>query len=416
MTDVHHARGELVEPRAAAAIADVLSGASRAKHTVTVRGGGTKIGWGSQVHPTDIVLSTAMLNAVVAHRHGDLTATVQAGATLDAVNRVLSEHAQWLPLDPPWSDRATIGGIVATNDSGPRRHRYGAPRDLIIGVDFVRADGVAAKAGGIVVKNVAGYDIARLMTGSFGSLAVIVSATFKLFPLPQTSRTVVIEMSGGAAEPRRSSSQPTASAIGNGSADRLDGVLTALLSSQLTPTAIEMQTPPLRVFVRFETIDVAADQQAVAVVKLAEAAGARASLIDSDDERALWTDHAARPWNGEGAVIKVTLLPSDVAPIATWLADATRGIDHEVVGRAGVGVLLLRVAGDAVGQARILAALRERLPIGRGSAVLVRGSDELRSMIDGWGPIGDGLALMRAIKHQFDPNGILNPGRGPGGL
>src|SRR5262245_40230757 len=95
----------------------------------------------------DLGLSTATLNAVGAHRHGDLTATVQAGATLDAVNRVLAEHGQWLPLDPPASDRATIGGIVATNDSGPRRHRYGAPRDLIIGVEIVRADGVLAKAG-----------------------------------------------------------------------------------------------------------------------------------------------------------------------------------------------------------------------------------------------------------------------------
>src|SRR6185436_16358231 len=102
-----------------------------------------------------------------------------------------------------------------------------------------------------------------------------------------------------------------------------------------------------------------------------------------------------------GAVIKVTLLPSDVTPIASWIADATRGIDHEVVGRAGVGVLLVRVGGTAAAQARILAGLRERLPPGRGSAVLVHGSDELRSTIDGWGPIGDGLALMRAIKHQF---------------
>jgi FAD/FMN-containing dehydrogenase len=125
-----------------------------------------------------VVLSTLSLNRVVAHRHGDLTATVEAGARLDDVNRELARHGQWLPLDPPWSDRATIGGIVATNDAGPRRHRYGTPRDLIIGIEIARADGVRAKAGGIVVKNVAGYDLARLMTGSFGSLALITSATF----------------------------------------------------------------------------------------------------------------------------------------------------------------------------------------------------------------------------------------------
>ena len=387
-------------PASAADVAEVLSRASRDKQTVAIHGGGTKSGWGTPGRAADIVLSTARLNAVVAHRHGDLTATVQAGATLAAVNQVLSEHGQWLPLDPPWSERATIGGIVATNDSGPRRHRYGAPRDLIIGVDIVRADGIAAKAGGIVVKNVAGYDVARLMTGSFGSLAVIVSATFKLFPLPQTSRTVVIEL------------DPAASMGTTRSAE----CFSALLSSQLTPTAIELQTPPPRILVRFETIEIAADQQAAAVLKLAEAAGVGASVLLGEREQMLWQEHNGRLWHGDGAIVKVTLLPSDVAPTVGWLADAMRGVDYGVIGRAGVGVLFVRIGGDTARQAKIITALRERLPPGRGSAVLVRGSDDLRSLIDPWGPLGDGFELMQAIKQRFDPHGILNPGRGPGGL
>jgi glycolate oxidase FAD binding subunit len=386
---------ETQEPASAGDVAALMARASREKQTIAIRGGGTKAEWGISARPADIVLSTARLNAVVAHRYGDLTATLQAGATLAEVNRVLAHHQQWLPLDPPWPDRATVGGIVATNDSGPRRHRYGAPRDLIIGVDLVRADGVAAKSGGIVVKNVAGYDIARLVTGSFGSLAVIVSATFKLFPLPQASRTVVVDC-------------PNADVAGS--------VAAAILGSQLTPTAVELQTPPVRVLVRFETIDVAADQQAAAVARLAESTGARVSVVQADDERALWNEHQGRPWKGDGAVIKMTLLPTDVAPTVSWLDDVMRGIDHEVAGRAGVGVLLARIGGGSADQARVLTELRARLPLGRGSAVLVRGSDELKSMIDVWGPIGDGLALMRAVKQTFDPNGILNPGRGPGGL
>jgi glycolate dehydrogenase FAD-binding subunit len=200
----------LLEPASAGEVAAILAGASRDRKPILIRGAGTKLTWGEPVSaaPVDLVLSTAKLNRVLAHRHGDLTATVQAGATLADVNRTLATHGQWLPLDPPWADRCTIGGLVATNDSGPRRHRYGAPRDLIIGIDIVRADGVAAKAGGIVVKNVAGYDLGRLMTGSFGSLAVIVSATFKLYPLPAASRTVVIELAdvsrrGGTACPPR---------------------------------------------------------------------------------------------------------------------------------------------------------------------------------------------------------------------
>jgi glycolate oxidase FAD binding subunit len=375
-----------LQPETVEEVAEILARANRERLRVVTRGAGTKAGWGVESE-ADIVLSTAKLGAVLAHRHGDLTATVQAGATLASVNRTLGERGQWIPLDPPWADRATIGGLIATNDSGPRRHRYGAPRDLIIGVDFVRADGVAAKAGGIVVKNVAGYDLPRLLTGSFGALAVIVGATFKLYPLPPASRTVVV--------------------------DRIpayDAFVSQLLASQLTPTAIEVQGPPPRILVRFETIEVAAEQQAASVAQVAAAAGATALVVQGDEETAVWADHARRPWDGEGAVIKLTLVPAQVAPTLAWLAGAVTEAAYEVIGRAGVGVLLARIGGDVDTQVRVLAALRERLRPPAGSAVLVRGSSELKSRVDIWGPIGDGLALMRAIKRRFDPNGILNRG------
>jgi glycolate oxidase FAD binding subunit len=379
----------ILEPASAGEVAAILAGASRDRKRILIRGAGTKLTWGEPVSmaPVDLVLSTAKLNRVLAHRHGDLTATVQAGATLADVNRTLATHGQWLPLDPPWADRCTIGGLVATNDSGPRRHRYGAPRDLIIGIDFVRADGVAAKAGGIVVKNVAGYDLGRLMTGSFGSLAVIVSATFKLYPVPHASRTVVVE--------------------------RYDAALATLLASQLTPTAVEIQAPTPRLLVRFETTEVAAQQQADALVALANASGATSTIVAGNEEAALWADHAGRPWAGEGAVVKITLLPGAVASTLTWLAAATQGCEFDLVGRAGVGVLLARIGGDVERQARVLSGLRERLPPPTGGAVLVRGSDDLKSRVDPWGPLGGGLGVMRAIKRQFDPLGILNPGVGP---
>jgi glycolate oxidase FAD binding subunit len=382
----------ILEPASAGEVAAILAGASHDRKRILIRGAGTKLTWGEPVSaaPVDLVLSTAKLNRVLAHRHGDLTATVQAGAMLADVNRTLATHGQWLPLDPPWADRCTIGGLVATNDSGPRRHRYGTPRDLIIGIDFVRADGVAAKAGGIVVKNVAGYDLGRLMTGSFGSLAVIVSATFKLYPVPHASRTVVVE--------------------------RYDAALAALLASQLTPTAVEIEAPAPRLLVRFETTEVAAQQQADAVVALASGPGATSTIVAGDEEAALWTEHARRPWVGDGAVVKITLLPGDVASTLTWLAEATQGCEVDVVGRAGVGVLLARIGGDVERQARVLSGLRERLPAPTGSAVLVRGADDLKARVDSWGPVGGGLGVMRAIKRQFDPLGILNPGRGPGGL
>ncbi len=228
----------IVEPASPDAVGAVLEWASRQKLCVLVRGSGSKLGWGPAPRQVDVLMSTTRLNAVVAHRHGDLTATIQAGATLGDVNRALAQHRQWIPLDPPFADRATIGGLVATNDSGPRRHRYGSPRDLIIGVEFARADGRLAKGGGIVVKNVAGYDLPRLMTGSFGSLGVIVTATFKLYPLTAASRTLLAEPS---------------------SPSDLGALALKLAASHLTPTALEFTTHPLRLLVRFESIEASVD-------------------------------------------------------------------------------------------------------------------------------------------------------------
>ena len=182
---------EVLEPPDVGALASILRAANANGQTVLPRGSGTKLAWGPVSPPIDTVLSTRRLESPIDHRPGDLIATIPAGATLAAVNELLGREHQWLPLDPQVSPDATIGGIVATNDSGPRRQRYGTPRDLIIGVEMALADGRTAKAGGRVVKNVAGYDLSRLLCGSFGSLAVMTSATFKLAPLPAASRTVV---------------------------------------------------------------------------------------------------------------------------------------------------------------------------------------------------------------------------------
>ena len=294
-----------------------------------------------------------------------------------------------------WAERATIGGIVATNDSGPRRHRYGAPRDLIIGVEFARADGRLAKGGGIVVKNVAGYDLPRLMTGSFGSLSVIVTATFKLFPMTTASKTLVVDLK----EPRD-----------------LGALSAAILGSHLTPTALEFETHPLRLLIRFESIAAAVDQQASNASALMGERGFTAKTMSGSDEDELWKQHEQPVWGGTGAVVKVALLPTELAAMLGTLDSLVGSTNYVASGRAGLGVFLVRIEGDVNAQARAIDGLRSTLPVGRGSAVIVRGSTELRARTDVWGPIGDGLPLMRAVKRQFDPSGILNPGRGPGNL
>ncbi len=389
--------GVVAEPATPEAAAAVLGWASEHGRSVVVRGGGTKLGWGAPSSAIDVLLSTRGLDAVEAHRHGDLTATVQAGAVLADVNAALAAHRQWLPLDPPHAERATIGGIVASNDSGPRRQRHGAPRDLIIGMTLARADGVRAKSGGIVVKNVAGYDLARLLTGSFGCLGVVLSATFKLAPAAEASRTVRVTLSEIA---------------------QIEGVAAALLAHGSAPTAVELAWPPPAMLVRFESAAAVAAEQAEQAAAVARAAGGAADVLVGDDEADAWRRHEARVFEGEGTIVKLVVLPSDLSATLAWLDEASRAqsLDCATIGRAGLGVLYLHLAGPVPAQASLVRALRGRIDAGRGSAVIRQAEGELRSLVDVWGPLGDGFPLMQQVKHRFDPGGILNPGRGPGGL
>lgn len=385
----------VVEPATDAMVGAILEWASQERLAVIARGSGTKLTWGAPPQRADVVLSTRRLNAVLAHRHGDLTATVQAGATLRDVNRTLAQHRQWIPLDPPFADRATIGGLVATNDSGPRRHRYGSPRDLIIGIEFARSNGQLAKGGGIVVKNVAGYDLPRLLTGSFGSLGVIVTATFKLYPLTAASRTLVAEVATPA------------------DIARLAGKLAA---SHLTPTALEFATHPFRVILRFESIEASVDRQSESAAALMQEGGGSVATFDGSGEDQLWLEQARFADDARGALVRVSTLPTQLGETLNLIEKLAGSGNYAATGRAGAGVFLLRVLGDSALQQRVVTGLRDSFPAGRGSAVIVRAPRDIRSHVDVWGPIGDGLRVMQSVKQQFDPAGVLSPGRGPGNI
>ena len=390
-----------VQPRFAAApasreaLAETLAWAASEQIRVRVSGGGTKLDWGAPGDTVDLLLSTAALCDIVEHRHGDLTTTVEAGATLASVNAALAVHGQRLPWDPPWPEQATIGGIVATNDSGPRRHGHGTPRDSIIGVTMARVDGRVAKAGGIVVKNVAGYDLSRLLTGSFGCLGVILTATFKLAPDPPASRTVEVNVD---------------------SLEAAAPIASELASSPLTPTAIELSWAPARLLVRFESVEASVAQQAEAARAIVGTRG-DAVVRSGGDEEETWRRHAAH-WSSGGTLVKLSTVPAELFPTLVRVRDraATDGLEMAVAGRAGLGVVDVRLDGPLDALARLVGDLRERLPIGRGSAVIRRGDPGLRRNVDAWGPIGDGMRVMTAIKRRFDPDGLLNTGRGPGGL
>ena len=387
----------VAEPASQEGVARTLAQAGADGHAVLVQGGGTKLGWGPRLESVDVLLKTGRLNEVVAHRHGDLTATTQSGITLAETNERLSAHRQWLALDPPDRARATVGGILATNDAGPRRHRHGAPRDLIIGMTLVRADGVTAQRGGLVGKNVAGYDVARLLTGSFGSLGVIVDATFKLAPLAEASSTVVVEL-------------PDAKVA--------VGYAVDLLSRGLTPAALEIATDPLRVVLKFESLESVTEAQAEEAVTLAETHGGLGQLLEVAAQNEFWTAHERRVFAEDGTLLKAVVLPANLPSSLSWLDEATasRGLSYVLAGQAALSVLHLRLTGPVEKQAALVSEWRERLTLGRGSVVVRRATAELKALTDVWGSVGDTFEVMREVKRRFDPRATLTPGRGPGGL
>jgi glycolate oxidase FAD binding subunit len=392
---------ETLEPGSAEDVAAALASASKQRASVVIRGGGTKMGWGRTPGSIDLVLSTKRLNAVVAHDYSDLTATVQAGARLDDVNRLLARHGQCLPVESAF-DESTIGGAIATNDSGPRRHRYGTPRDLLIGVRLALTDGRLIKAGGNVVKNVAGYDISRLMSGSHGSLAAIVSATFKLLPVPAASSTLVATFDR---------------------ADALVAAVAAVTGSQLEPAAVELRigSPVAAGFgrtserhellVKFESTPGAVDtyvERARALMK-----PAASHIVASQSESDLWREHTRAPWNAPGMVVKLAWPPASLVEVLAFLEDPRKNAtDVELVGRAALGSGLLRVDADTQMQRTIVERLRSRGHVFR-HVVVLRADPSLKQQLDVWGPLGDSGSLGAAVKHALDPQGILNAGRGP---
>lgn len=389
--------GFVVEPDDAGAVAAVLGASSRQQLVVVLRGGGTKISWGRRPDRVDLLVSTRRLARIVEHAQGDLTITVEAGATIAGINQELAPHGHWLPLDAA-SEASTVGGTIATNDSGPLRHRYGAPRDLLIGIGLATADGRLVKSGGKVVKNVAGYDLGKCISGSFGGLAAIVTATFKLVPLPSASSTLRLEFTDRAAAA---------------------GAAAALGSSQLDPVALDIHadgsSSRVELLVRFASTGAAVEAQTAAAGRLAEPfAPERVVRISGVAEADLWREHVQRVWRGPATVVKASWLPAALCDVMALVADlrdsGARSV--EIIGRAAAGTGLLRIDADSPAQVAALRRLRERSDL-VGNVVLLRAAPDVKASVDVWGLPGDTANLLRALKGAFDPVGILNAGRGP---
>jgi glycolate oxidase FAD binding subunit len=364
-----------VAPTSAKELAAALADAAAGGQTVGIRGAGSKARWAlpAAAAEPDLAITTSGLDRIVEHAAGDLVVTAEAGVPLAALQEHVSQASQWLALDPP-EPGATVGGVVAAAASGPRRLRYGTPRDLLIGVTVVLADGTVAHSGGKVVKNVAGYDLGKLFTGSFGTLGVIAQCTFRLHPKPVSMRVVTAETDDPADAVRR------------------------LNSTGAVPSAIEWDGTSLVVVI--ESIEAGAEAQATAV----------SQAVGGDIADALPKGFGDRPWSGGGTGLKVTHRLGALRETIAAIDKATPG--SRVRAHVGSGVIWV---GSDDGDLPFLDALRRSVSEYDGSVVVVEAPDDARREVDVWGPVG-GMEIMRRIKERFDPDNRMSPGRFVGGI
>jgi len=381
-------------PSSTTEVSALLRAAASFGLAVVPRGAGTGLGWGSPPLACDLVVDMRVMNQVLEHAAGDLVARVQAGATIGQLASVLAAADQQLALDAPAD--ATVGGVVATGTAGPRRFRYGAPRDLLIGLTVVRADGVIAHSGGKVVKNVAGYDLGKLFSGSQGTLGLITEATFRLHPRSAAVAWVTAEF-----EPAGRAGACAAVAAAAGSA--------------LVPSAVELDWPggsqrPLRVGVLLEGTASGVAERAKQMSELLAAAGGSTALAETAPAR--W---GHLPW--PATVVRVSFWVSSVQSVLDALAEAGAGagVRAAVSGPAGAGALYACLDPgtsdeDAIG---FVAALRDLLrgPLGARCAVTVLAAPPPVLAACGDYAQIPGFGLMRAVKDQFDPDHRMFPGR-----
>jgi glycolate oxidase FAD binding subunit len=379
-------------PSNAEELSTLLRKASAQGRTITPTGAGTKLAWGNAI-TTDDIISTTNLSGVREHSWQDLTATVGAGTPWSVMQKALAKHHQRVALDPLFAERATVGGILATNDSGLLRMRYGGLRDLVLGMTIVLADGTIARTGGKVVKNVAGYDLPKLLTGSFGTLGIITEATFRLHPIPANTATFTARSADIAA---------------------LADLMQQLVTSAMNLEAMQLRNEPdaFALDIQFAAVPEAlADHEQ----RLRNLAGA---LILEPNTQKIDSARAALFTVPGATVLKLTTLPTKLSALVAGFAQlAAHGITAQAVADP-TGVVTAALVAPSEGIATILEDLRARLhPIGGTAVILKRGS--LHSSIDPWNDPGHppaALDVMRAIKQEFDPNHTLNPGKFVGGL
>jgi glycolate oxidase FAD binding subunit len=377
-------------PQDAEDAAELLSACAADGIAVRFAGGATKA-WGRPGGDVGLHLHTSALDAIVEHNHGDLTAVLQAGVPLRALDETLAAAGQMLALDPPLGpgEAATVGGAMATGDCGPLRHRYGAARDLVLGITVALSDGSLARAGSKVIKNVAGYDLAKLFSGSFGTLGLITEVAVRLHPRPPGHATAI----GATDDPAL-----------------LQHAAIALASSSLEAQALDVRWEAGEGVVLARFAGIAAAEQAAAAGPLLAAAGVEARGVE--DDAALWTAQRAGQRSADGAVVRVSGRPTQLAQ-ACAAAETERAT---LVGRAALGLSWIALPAAPPGEL-VEAIERVRKLLAPSPCVVLDAPAPVRANLDPWDQ-GEtsALVLMRRVKTRFDPTATCNPGIFVGGI
>ena len=379
-----------VYPNSQEELAAVIACARQNQWALLPCGNGSKLDWGGLVKGVKIAVSTARLNHLVEHAVGDLTVTAEAGMLVVDLQEILGKAGQFLPIDPAYPQQATLGGIVATADAGSLRHRYRGVRDLLLGMTFVRSDGKIAKAGGRVVKNVAGYDLMKLFTGAYGTLGIISQVTFRVYPLPESSGTVIL----------------------TGETNALAEATQILLSSALTPTAVDLLSPQLvkklslgkgsGLVVRFQSIAESVKQQSGRLLEVAEKLGLQGTNCDENDQYELWQRLPETVWDSStnsAIICKIGIRPSAAVKAINELPIQ----DALIHAGSGLGVLRFETA-----TADTLLQVRKACEAKGGFLTVLVAPAHIKQGLDVWGYTGSAIDLMRRIKQEFDPENILN--------
>jgi glycolate oxidase FAD binding subunit len=373
-----------VSPANTDEVATVMKFANENSLTVTPIGGGTKQTWGDAV-ATNIYIDLTRLNRVIEHPWQDLTCTVQAGCTWQHLQETLKKHNQFVALDPLWPERATVGGILATNDSGALRHKYGSLRDLVIGMTLVLADGTIARSGGKVVKNVAGYDLCKLLTGSLGTLAIITESTFRLHPLPQHVETFTVSAPLGA---------------------QLAPLMQSIRASHLLTQALQLRGDSNGFHLDIQLNAHPEAHQSNILQQMTAAAGLQleGQLAPASPNPPIDFGTAREAmFHDSLTTIKLAVLPTEVGQFLDHLQWAPE-VEVACVAQSS-GLIYASLNGTPTAVENYLQSIKTDF------AVLTTSTKANR-----WKASPNTLPLMQRVKNQFDPNNTLNPGRFLGGI